>query len=548
MTAQDHSFLLVTTSLKGYVPSGVAERPAYKAYAQIADLTAAHCGKEAAAFFAQPVYRASGAEIDWYATIDGKADRYDALPADEREKVLEQAERILLRLSEFSASVGKGDVKGDEVYGALMEKALHIPDVSSIWRVGDYVVVAPWGMQKDNTVRALSLREFIERERRRPPPPAAPEPAAAPPEPAPEPAPPQTAPEAPPAKKTPWALWLAGAAALAGAIVVALLLWPRPPAPVAVDDVAHARHGASVVVDVLANDRPGGPVVLALAAPPANGAAEIVDGSSLRYTPKPGYAGPDSLRYSIKNSRGESSAANVAITVAAPENTPPVARPDRSEGIQHGAGQIIDVLANDDDADGDAITISGVESPRNGTAVVLDGRILYRPFLGFSGEESFKYTIKDARGATGEASATVATPPAKPGDRLVAPQCGREKSPESLIKGCWRTDDHTWSRLDKDGNSIPGTGGEAYQVLCFNDGGKGKITINKKDDSSCTAATNFKIDGGNCSIHIDVPKKINCSDSTYFIASSVVCSPESNLGFAMCKFGGGSFSTPFYRQ
>ncbi|HHN67758.1 MAG TPA: tandem-95 repeat protein, partial [Thermopetrobacter sp.] len=66
------------------------------------------------------------------------------------------------------------------------------------------------------------------------------------------------------------------------------------------------------------------------------------------------------------------------------------------------------VMANDGDADGDALDISISGQPANGTVVVnADGSVTYTPDSGFTGTDTFTYTITDAQGATDTAEVTV---------------------------------------------------------------------------------------------------------------------------------------------
>jgi hypothetical protein len=68
----------------------------------------------------------------------------------------------------------------------------------------------------------------------------------------------------------------------------------------------------------------------------------------------------------------------------------------------------VDVLANDDDPDGDELTVAGVGEPLNGTAEVNnDGTVTYTPNTGFLGEDDFVYTIEDGFGGTGQATVTI---------------------------------------------------------------------------------------------------------------------------------------------
>ena len=64
------------------------------------------------------------------------------------------------------------------------------------------------------------------------------------------------------------------------------------------------------------------------------------------------------------------------------------------------------MLANDSDPDSDPLTVTGATDPAHGAAVVnANNTITYTPTTGYSGPDSFTYTISDGRGGT--ASATV---------------------------------------------------------------------------------------------------------------------------------------------
>ena len=71
-------------------------------------------------------------------------------------------------------------------------------------------------------------------------------------------------------------------------------------------------------------------------------------------------------------------------------------------------GDLLDVLGNDTDPDGDMLDVLSATQPDNGTATVNeDGTITYVPNPGFLGSDSFQYTIADEQGARSTASITV---------------------------------------------------------------------------------------------------------------------------------------------
>ena len=92
-------------------------------------------------------------------------------------------------------------------------------------------------------------------------------------------------------------------------------------------------------------------------------------------------------------------------TTVGPKQHTPVAVDDSVIVAENSANNPIDVLANDSDADGDALTITAVSAATHGTATVAGTHVDYTPAADFRGDDSFTYTISDGRG--GSATATV---------------------------------------------------------------------------------------------------------------------------------------------
>src|SRR5439155_4920430 len=68
----------------------------------------------------------------------------------------------------------------------------------------------------------------------------------------------------------------------------------------------------------------------------------------------------------------------------------------------------INVLANDSDLDGDALTVSAVTQGTHGSvAINTDGSVTYTPGANFNGGDSFTYTVSDGNGGTATATVTL---------------------------------------------------------------------------------------------------------------------------------------------
>lgn len=118
-----------------------------------------------------------------------------------------------------------------------------------------------------------------------------------------------------------------------------------------------------------------------------------------------------------------------SVTAGTPVDLGPIEARDDSATVAAGGAVVIDVLANDVDAEGDVLHIlsAASTSANGGTVEVVGDSILYTPAAGFSGADSFLYTAADGFGE--QASATVSvtvTPPvvATPGIELFLVNAG----------------------------------------------------------------------------------------------------------------------------
>ena len=204
-------------------------------------------------------------------------------------------------------------------------------------------------------------------------------------------------------------------------------------APVANDDAVSTATDTAVAIDVLANDSDANGDDLTITAsdsPTANGGTTSINNNGtpgdptddfIDYTPAAGFAGTDTFTYTIDDGNGGTDTATVTVTV---NNAAPVAIDD-AVSTPTDTALVINVLANDTDANGDDLTITAADSPttNGGTTVINDNGtpgdptddfIDYTPALGFTGTDTFTYTISDGNGGTDTATVTVTVNNAAP--------------------------------------------------------------------------------------------------------------------------------------
>jgi len=181
-------------------------------------------------------------------------------------------------------------------------------------------------------------------------------------------------------------------------------------APQAIYDPIATDMETAVTLDVSANDTDldgnldATSVVIVQSA--SHGSVVNNGDGTVTYTPDVGWYGGDTIVYNISDTFGlVSNNATIGVMVNGTSNTIPTANSD-SAGTELGVAVTIDVMANDTDADGDALDASSVAvnaQGNKGTAVVNgDGTITYTPApshqFGLNSTDSFTYTVNDVNG------------------------------------------------------------------------------------------------------------------------------------------------------
>lgn len=156
---------------------------------------------------------------------------------------------------------------------------------------------------------------------------------------------------------------------------------------------------------------------------PAHGTVTVDQATgTFRYDPDDAFAltgGTDTFTYTVSDAAARrtlfgiplsfsptSSTATVTLVVNGVAQAP-VARPDTLTLAEDTTG-IVDVLANDSDPDGDALTLTGITAPSHGVATYGPGGLVtYAPARDFSGSDTLSYTVSDGTGRTATGTLTI---------------------------------------------------------------------------------------------------------------------------------------------
>jgi hypothetical protein len=167
--------------------------------------------------------------------------------------------------------------------------------------------------------------------------------------------------------------------------------------PVALNDTANV-HFSMVSINVLTNDTDTDNDTLAISGitQGVHGAV-ATNGSNVTYTPSASFAGAgtDSFSYTITDGLGGTANGSVTVNFA---NTPPVALSD-SVVVRPGAFPVA-VLGNDNDGEGDSLSVTAVTQGSHGTVALDNGAISYTAGATFNGSDSFTYTVGDGFGGS----------------------------------------------------------------------------------------------------------------------------------------------------
>lgn len=180
-------------------------------------------------------------------------------------------------------------------------------------------------------------------------------------------------------------------------------------APVADDLTIALDEDTPTDITLLGSDPDSDDLVYAIATNPSQGIV-LGSGPVVTYHPLLDSNGIDAFTYVVADPSGATDIGVVSLTINAVNDS--CAAADDAATTAEDNPVAIDVLANDTDADGDALAVASTTQGAHGSVSIGDGGILtYTPDSDYNGEDSFIYVVTDGHGGSGTGQVAVTINP-----------------------------------------------------------------------------------------------------------------------------------------
>ncbi|OGB21902.1 MAG: hypothetical protein A3I66_21120 [Burkholderiales bacterium RIFCSPLOWO2_02_FULL_57_36] len=139
------------------------------------------------------------------------------------------------------------------------------------------------------------------------------------------------------------------------------------------------------------------------------GAVSLEANGDVVFTPNANFHGNATFQYRVRDAAGLESPTVQAVIPVASVNDAPVAVDDQFATYRNSTMAIAfnQLVGNDSDVDGDALTVSAVRDNTNGHASIVNGQVQFIATPGFAGAASFDYLTSDGHGGQVWATAAV---------------------------------------------------------------------------------------------------------------------------------------------
>ena len=181
---------------------------------------------------------------------------------------------------------------------------------------------------------------------------------------------------------------------------------------------------ASITLD--ATDKDSDSLTYSIGTTPNHGSLSPFDEDtgSVVYNPNNGYTGSDGFTFTVSDESSTSNTAKVSITVnpVTHINSPPVAE---SQDVTTNRDTSAPITLDATDKDGDSLTYSLGSTPNHGSLTPFDedtGSVVYNPNNGYTGSDSFTFTVSDESSTSNTAKVSITVNPVSNINATSAPE------------------------------------------------------------------------------------------------------------------------------
>ena len=205
--------------------------------------------------------------------------------------------------------------------------------------------------------------------------------------------------------------------------------------PIAKSQTVTTDIDTSATITLDATDKDDDSLTYSIGTTPNHGSLSSFDKDtgSVVYNPNSGYSGSDSFTFTTSDESSTSNTAEVSINVnpVTHINSPPVAE---SQDVTTDMDISAPITLDASDKDGDSLTYSLGTTPNHGSLSPFDedtGSVVYNPNSGYTGSDSFTFTVSDESSTSNTAEVSITVNPVANINATSAPENENENGNES---------------------------------------------------------------------------------------------------------------------
>ena len=156
-----HNVFLKGIKPSDYDPLGSANYPAYSLYQGLSEILEYRLWPDASKYIAQPIYQDDEDIIDYFSSAEGSVVVASRLNEPEKNNLYQDLQQFADAVKELSESLNTSNDVELKRLGAALSHLLKVPDLDSVYLVGEQPVLVAWGFVGQVDGEHLDLTRLI---------------------------------------------------------------------------------------------------------------------------------------------------------------------------------------------------------------------------------------------------------------------------------------------------------------------------------------------------------------------------------------------------